>query len=141
MNLKAIFILICIITISCSEKKKIIHYRYNNVEIRRIDYTSKTKFHYVNSNQQKGTIWVEYSGINDGFSGFLKFENNGMVTLLSGDGHFQNDNKNSKFNFKRIIYSENPLMGSDGVYFIELSTKFEQEKNNRYKSKVSVKYY
>ena len=141
--MRYIFILsyLCSISIvSCGNKKNVIIYSYHDASIKRIDYNSKTKFHYFYKGKENGIIWVEYSGINDGFSGYLKFELNGTVTLLSGDGYFQSNGNATGFNYKRILSNENPVLGEEGVYQIQLSTRYEKENNQNTKSKVEVKY-
>ena len=61
----------------------------------------------MKNEKEIGKIWTKYSGINDGFRGYLKFEENGKVELLSGDGYFQTESiDTSLFNYKRI-YSDN----------------------------------
>ncbi|MCI5051038.1 MAG: hypothetical protein MRY57_01915, partial [Candidatus Pacebacteria bacterium] len=100
----------------------------------------RTTFYYDRIDNNAPKIWVEYSGINNGFSGYLKFEGNGKVSLLSGDGYFQSSNiDTSKFKYKRILAYQRPDLGED-VYFIQLATRYEQEKNLNTGTKIKVTY-
>ena len=90
--------------------------------------------------KQAGMIWVEYSGINDGFKGYLVFQNNCKVLLLSGDGYFQSiDNDTSTFEYRRIIATERPYL-AENVYLIMNSIKYEQELNDTAKTKIIATY-
>lgn len=96
-----------LLSIICSCTHEEIYYSYNGVTIKRIDTNGKSTFFYIKNEKEIGKIWAEYSGINDGFRGYLKFEENGKVELLSGDGYFQTVNIDTTiFNYKRI-YSDN----------------------------------
>ena len=48
-----------------------VYYTYNNVTIKRIDTDGKSEFFYMKNGKESGKIWAKYSGINDGFSGYL----------------------------------------------------------------------
>lgn len=125
---------------ACCNTRTKITYSYNGTVIRRVDKCGKTIFYYTKIDKGTSRIWVEYSGINDGFSGYLKFDDNGKVSILSGDGYFQSSNiDTSKFVYKRIIAHQKPNLGED-VYFIQLSTRYEQEKNRNTGTKVKVTY-
>lgn len=137
---KNLIILLSLALASCCNTRTEITYTYNDTVIKRIDKCGKTIFYYNKIDKGASRIWVEYSGINDGFSGYLKFDNNGKVSLLSGDGYFQASNiDTSKFVYKRIIAHQRPNLGED-VYFIQLSTRYEQEKNLNTGTKVKVIY-
>lgn len=109
--------------------------------IRRVDECGRSTFFYHNQGKQgQGKIFVEYSGINDGFSGYLKFEETGRVVLLSGDGHFQmQDFDTTNFIYKRIYSYSRPTL-DDAVYQIMLLTKHEIERNAKSQSTVKAKY-
>ena len=125
---------------SCCKTTMETTYSYNNTVIKRIDKNGKTIFYYNKIDNDVPKIWVEYSGINDGFSGYLKFEDNGKASLLSGDGYFQVSNiDTSKFEYKRIIAHQRPVLG-ENIYFVQLATRYEQEKNLNTGTKVKVVY-
>ena len=129
---------------SMTQKAKSINeikYSYNGVEITRFDFYGKTEFYYSeNDSLNSGFIWAEYSGINDGFKGYLKFDENGKVFLLSGDGYFQSkDIDTSKFEYKRI-YADNRLNDTSNVCEIMLSTRYEKEFNSKRKTEVEFIY-
>lgn len=139
---KVLIIILIILYSSCCNVNNEINYKYNDVVITRIDKCSETSFYYTQGEKRSaGRIWAKYSGINDGFAGYLKFDNNGKVTLLSGDGYFQTEDiDTSKFAFKSILADEVPEMGP-GVYYITLATRYEKERNNDVLSKVITEYY
>lgn len=127
---------------SCCRLNTEVYYKYNGVTIKRVDKCGETTFYYHQGNGEviPGKIWAKYSGINDGFSGYLRFSTSGKVELLSGDGYFQMaDIDSAKFSYKSIIATERPKLGK-GVYYISLSTKNEIEKNKNSDSQVKVKY-
>lgn len=141
---KSQFIVICILVFfsSCCKLNTEINYEYGDVTIKRIDKCGETFFYYIQKNGKKisGKIWVNYSGINDGFSGYLMFLANGKVELLSGDGYFKSENTDrTKFSYSQIIATERPKLGQ-GVYYISLSDKQEIEKNKESGSKVKETY-
>ena len=116
-------------------------YTYNGTEIKRIDKCGKTIFYYNNIDKDPSKIWAEYSGINDSFSGYLKFDDNGKVCLLSGNGYFRSENVDtSKFEYKRILAYQRPDIKKN-VYYIELSTRYEKEKNLNTDTEVKVRYH
>ena len=133
--------LISVIMSACCEVENVTKYIYGKVVITRIDECDRTTFYYgdeVNENLSK--IWVEYSGINDGFKGYLQFHENGEVSLLSGEGYFQVKNLDStKFNYTRIQSHQRPKIG-ENVCYLNLATKFESEDNISEKSGVRVEY-
>lgn len=115
-------------------------YSYNGVIIKRIDECGKTIFFYNNTSVDASKIIAEYSGINDGFKGYLKFEKEGKVVLLSGEGYFKTKNPDtSKFVYKRILAYERPE-NKDNVCFIQLSTRYEQEENQKNGTRVKTVY-
>ena len=124
----------------CNDTGTVITYSCNNTVIKRVDESGRTTFYYNKIDKGAPKIWVEYSGINDGFSGYLKFEGNGKVSLLSGDGYFQTSNiDTSKFTYKRILAHQRPVLG-ENVYFIQLATRYEQEKNLNTGTRIKVSY-
>lgn len=140
MNFIKIF-LIVVLASSCCETKKISKYTDGEVIITRVDRCDYTSFYYGDDiNNAKGKIWVEYSGINDGFKGYLKFHEDGKVSLLSGDGYFQSENLDSTlFKYKRIASYQRPKI-SKNVCYLNLATKFENEGNIAEGSGIRVEY-
>jgi len=64
----------------------------------------------------------------------------GKVFILSGNGYFQSENiDTSRFEFKRILAYQRPELVKK-VYYTELSTKYEKEKNLNSQTNVIVKY-
>lgn len=125
---------------SCNDTRTEITYSHENTVIKRVDERGRTTFYYDRIDYDAPKIWVEYSGINDGFTGYLKFESNGKVSLLSGDGYFQSSNiDTSKFIYKRILAHQRPDIGGK-VYFIQLATRFEKEKNLNTGTMIKVSY-
>ena len=116
-------------------------YVYDDITITRIDECGKTTFYYEKGQEKsKGKLWVTYSGINDGFSGYLKFNKNGKVLLLSGDGYFQSGGlDSSKFEYKRIAAYERPEVG-ESICAIQLSTRYEKDENDKAKSGILASY-
>ena len=114
---------------------------YHDVTITRIDECGKTAFYYSMGQETiKGKLLATYSGINDGFSGYLKFNRNGKVLLLSGDGYFQTENlDSSRFEYNRILAHEEPAIG-ESVCAIQLSTKYEKEKNHEAGTGIQIFY-
>jgi len=137
------FLLLPILIINaCCGTHNEIDYQFSDVNIKRVDVCGKSMFYYskVGEEAKEGLIWVEYSGINDGFKGYLVFEENGKVLLLSGDGYFQSkDIDTTYFEYKRISAIDRPDL-AENVYLIMLSTRYEQEFNDTTKSKVYTKY-
>jgi hypothetical protein len=112
---------------SCCGLHTEIDYQFKNVNIKRIDVCGKSMFYYnkVGDEKIEGLIWAEYSGINDGFKGYLVFKDNGKVLLLSGDGYFQSKNIDTTyFDFRRITAFDRPDM-KENVYMVMLSTRYE----------------
>ena len=138
---KYVIIMLAITLTSCCNTHKETSYNYKGTVIKRIDKCGETTFYYDGVDKDATKIWAEYSGINDGFSGYLKFEDNGKVYLLSGDGYFQSTNiDTSKFEYKRIVAHQRPKLG-ETVYYVELSTRYEKEKNANTGTEVKVRYH
>jgi hypothetical protein len=132
---KFLIVLLAVFSSCCGVHNEA-EYRYGNSVVRRVDECGKTSFFYGNNS---GKIWVEYSGINDGFSGYLKFNEDGSVILYSGDGYFQSAGLDTtKLTFKRVSYDA-PIVGGP-VCAIMLSTKHEIERNQKAKSEVKATY-
>lgn len=139
-QVKIFLLLIFQLLSSCCDKYMETTYTYKDAIIKRIDKCGRTVFYYKDINSNAGRIWAEYSGLNDGFSGYLKFEENGKVYLLSGDGYFQSWKLDTlKFEFKRLLGHQNLVLDSS-VYQIQLSTRYEKERNLNTDSKVEVIY-
>jgi len=126
---------------SCCGLNTEVDYQYSDVIINRIDVCGKTTFHYQNGNNKNiGKIWVKYSGINDGFSGYLVFKENGKVQLISGDGYFQSENIDTTlFEYKRI-YSYNRPKNGKNVCEIQLSSRYEKEANISQETDIEITY-
>jgi hypothetical protein len=140
MVIRAIVIILSVIGFTSCDSKVEIVYRYREIVINRVDKNGKTIFYYGEINKDNPRIWVEYSGINDGFSGYLKFDESGKVSILSGDGYFQSANDDTtKFLYKDILAHERPEL-AENVYFIQNATRYEQEKNKKTNTKVVVIY-
>ncbi len=138
---KYILIASSLFLISCCRLHTEVKYSYNEVTVLRIDECGKTSFYYESKkNYSAGKIWVEYNGINDGFDGYLKFENKDKVTVFAGNGTFKCSNLDTTiFQMKEFEIWESPK-NDKAVYFISLSTRYENEDNIKYKSKVKAKY-
>ena len=96
-NMKILlFIIIVMIFVSCCNTHVGVTYEYNGLVIRRVDKCGISTFYYGNISNKSPKIWVEYSGISDGFSGYLVFGEKRKVMLLSGDGYFQSANSDVK---------------------------------------------
>lgn len=134
-----VIILLVIAFASCDSRVEIV-YSYKDIVIKRVDKNGKTIFYYDEIRKDSPRIWVEYSGINDGFSGYLKFDDSGKVSILSGDGYFQTVNDDTtKFEYRRIAAYQRPEL-TENVYFVQDAIRYEQEKNNGSVTKVNVTY-
>jgi len=135
-----IIILLTLTITSCCGLHTEITYSFKDTIIMRVDECGKSIFYYNDIDNGSCRIWAEYSGINDGFSGYLKFEDNGKVLLLSGDGYFQTANiDTSKFEYRRITAAQRPTLGKS-VCYITLSNRYEKERNLDNGTEVKVKY-
>ena len=128
------------IFVSCCNTHVGVTYEYNGLVIRRVDKCGISTFYYGNISNKSPKIWVEYSGISDGFSGYLVFGEKRKVMLLSGDGYFQSANSDvKKLKYRRIAAYERPVLGK-GVYYVTLGTDAEKERNMNTESGVKVFY-
>lgn len=135
----AILFVYAISLINCNPNAEIT-YSYNDINIKRMDANGKTIFYFGEISKERPRIWVEYSGINDGFTGYLKFDESGKVILFSGDGYFQTANDNfSKFEYIRITADQRPKL-TENVCIIQDAIRYEQERNNEFKTKVKITY-
>ncbi|TRZ45528.1 hypothetical protein D3A96_05975 [Robertkochia marina] len=118
-----------------------IRYSMGDVVITRVDECDKSSFYYgEKSSNESGVIWVEYSGLNDGFKGYLKCQENGKVILFSGDGYFKTQNLDTtKLEYKYILAHERPKVGGN-VCYINAATNYEKEDNVLAGSEVKVQY-
>jgi len=134
-------IILSLFLYSCCEKNNKTIYEHSGIKITRIDKCDKTIFYYQNDkNQNAGEIWAEYSGINDGFSGYLKFYDNGKVSILSGDGYFQSKELDSAlFDYKRIYAYNRPKI-DENICEIMLATRYERELNDKNKTGIKITY-
>lgn len=128
-------------TEACCDINREIVYSFKESKIHRIDKCGITTFKYIDSSgQDYGTISVKYSGVVSGFSGYLKFEDDGKVFLLSGDGYFEsNDVDASKFEYKDIIATQRPLVGDSACWILN-AVNIEQERNERDGSGIIIQY-
>jgi hypothetical protein len=136
----AIFILFTLILFSCCGIHTEVTYSHKGTIVKRIDECGETTFYY-GAKKDLGKIWVKYSGINDGFSGYLIFGENGKVLLLSSDGNFQSQiNDTTKFEYRRIERPNQKPELNKSVYFVMLSTRYEKERNSETQSEVIAQY-
>ena len=132
--------LLLVLTLMASCTHVEIYYSYQNTIIKRVDTDGKSTFYYLKDGKENGEIWAEYSGINDGFSGYLKFTKNGKVELLSGDGYFQiKDIDTTLFDYKSILADGRPG-DEENVCKIWYPFEAEQERNRKSKTKIKMIY-
>jgi hypothetical protein len=126
---------------ACCETQNELTYSYNETNIVRLDGCGETTFTYIDKyHNTAGTISVKYSGVVSGFSGYLKFEENGKVYLLSGDGSFQSKNVDTaKFEYKRIFAYTRPNIG-DRVCCVMNATNIEQKRNSEENTGIKINY-
>ncbi len=133
--------LFLLFAISSSCTNEITYYSYRNVTIRRVDNDGKSTFYYLKNGKENEKIWAEYSGINDGFRGYLKFGENGKVELLSGDGYFQTKNLDSTLFYYKRIYSSDTNYKLANICEIWYPIETEQFRNNKAKTtKIKIIY-
>ncbi|WP_342087778.1 hypothetical protein [Dyadobacter sp. OTU695] len=134
------FITAIMLLASCCNTHVEVIYEYKGLVIKRVDECGISTFYYGDISNNSPRVWVEYSGINDGFSGYLVFGEREKVMLLSGDGYFKSANSNvRKLGYRRIAAHERPTSGK-GVYYVMLATKAERERNMNTGSEVKVFY-
>jgi len=125
--------------LSCTSNETI--YNCNGIEIKRIDTPGKSRFYYYAGDSLiTGLIYSRYSGINDGFDGYLEFRGEGKVQILVGDGYFISEDVDSTlFSYKYISTIDVPRV--DSVTCI-ISFPIEKEIRNleNKKSGVSITY-
>lgn len=140
MNMRLFLYLILLVTFSsCCDIHTEVTYEYEDVVINRVDECGISTFYYGEISNTSPRVWAKYSGINDGFSGYLAFSENQKVTILSGDGYFQSANiDTNRLEYNRISYEDIDL--GKGVYYIMLATKVEKEKNLDGGSGIKVEY-
>jgi hypothetical protein len=139
-NMKNWLVLIVLLVCSsCCDTHIEVTYEYKGTVVKRVDECGISTFYYGEISGISPKVWAKYSGINDGFAGYLVFGKAGKVTLLSGDGYFQLENNGTnKFDYKRISYEDVPP--GKGVYYIMLATNVERERNANTGSGVKVTY-
>jgi hypothetical protein len=140
MNMRFFLSLILLVIFSsCCDTHVEVTYEYEDVVIKRVDECGISTFYFGEISDSSPRVWTTYSGINDGFSGYLVFEK-GRVEILSGDGYFESSNNNEKqIDFRYIDISERPML-TKGVYYIMLATNVEKERNVNTVSGVKVDY-
>jgi len=135
-----VLVLVALFFTACKWNTSEAYYQYGGVTIKRVDRSGETSFFYLGSSPEKssGKIWARYSGINDGFSGYLRFYKSGKVDVLSSNGHFQSSMVDTnRFSFQEI---DEQIKLGDSVCVIMLSTRYEAERNKANKSKIKVLY-
>lgn len=138
---KFIIVLIFVFLSACCGKHSEIKYKYKDIIITRKDECGVTSFYYDDGEDEAyGKIWIEYSGINDGFNGYLVFHTDGRVSIFSGDGNFKSNSLDTaRLHYKRILAHERPEV-SDSVYYITLSTRYEKENNREGRTGIKARY-
>lgn len=138
---KIMIIIVVLFLYSCVDSDNEIYYTYKDTVIKRIDKAGETSFYYMDQGRDSNCrIWAKYSGINDGFAGYLEFNDSGKITLLSGNGYFQSENIDStKFIYREILAYQRPD-DLPSVYYINLSTGCEKERNAKTKTQVKAVY-
>ena len=94
----------------------------------------------MKNGKESGKIWAEYSGINDGFAGYLIFGKNGKVTLFVDEGYFENKDIDSLlFKYKRYSGEESDfnLPNTCRIYY---PIEYEKDENKNLRTKVKIKY-
>ena len=93
LKISGLLISISFILVSCCGLHTEVRYTYENITVVRIDECGKTTFYYEdNLGEKRGEIWLKYSGINDGFEGYLEFNKYQKVTLFISEGYFEKEN-------------------------------------------------
>ncbi|MEP0985613.1 hypothetical protein [Ekhidna sp.] len=123
-----IIISVCLILSSCCGTHSEITYSYSGSTIKRIDECGISNFYF--KGESEPFVYVEYSGINDGFGAYFEF-NKSTLTLLSGDGHFiVNESDTTIFNHKRIGAYQRPKVTGSVCYISYPLTKERRENSN-----------
>jgi len=136
-------ILIFILFISsCSDVNKKTLYKYHGIEILRVDQSGKTTFYYKNKDGKTidGSISIKYAGINDGFSGYLQFNDDDKVEILVGEGDFKKNGADRSLFIYRDIPLRWQLKSKKNIYEIIRSTKYEKDRNSNINTEVQVEY-
>lgn len=134
-----LFLILLLIFSSCCNTYIEVTYEYEGVVIKRVDECGVSTFYYGEISDTSPRVWATYSGINDGFSGYLVFGKD-HVMILSGDGYFESsNNKGKQINYRYIDITERPTLDK-GVYYIMLATNVEKEKNLKTASGIKTDY-
>jgi len=140
-SLIEIFILLVLTSCNYCGQHTEVDYNYADITIKRIDECGKTTFYYQYKQEKyPGKIWAEYSGINDGFSGYLIFNDNKKVTILVGDGYFQSEKIDTTIFSFDYVYAYNRPKPDNNIYEILLATRYERERNTNSNSEIKVTY-
>lgn len=140
MSRVLIQVLLVISLLSCNSVEKEITDSYKNHVVKRLDYSNRSILYYNSVGDESPRYVVEYSGLTNGFSGYLRFNENGQVELLSGDGYFKGYHiDTSKFHYKRILAHEIPEL-TQNVCVIKNATRYEKIENNKSTSNVTRSY-
>ena len=133
--------IITVLFSSCCDIPVKTTYTYNGVTITRLDKCDNTSFYYGEGKAKyKGRIWAEYSGINDGFRGYLQFQKNGKVRFLVGDGYFQSEKLDSTVFKYSYLDAYSDLKMDRNVCHVYLTTEYEKVDNYKMKTGVVIKY-
>jgi hypothetical protein len=151
VNMRILIICLVICILACTRTDRIVYYKYNNVEITRVDRGKATFFYYghiyrKNISSLKPEVIVDWSS-DDNLFGFLHFINDKNVEVLDGGGgEYRNENKNSYLNFKDIENAElNKLLKKlrnnpyENLYQISNNLELEKKRNKAFGSKVHIK--
>lgn len=138
--------------ISCSERP--IFYEYEGVTITRIDKSNGIYFFYgkcpdIKSDCRKSYIKATYRGFNSGMQGYIVFNNDKTVKVISNAAYFEQigentnlylskkkENSTESSNWIRKAYE----IGYPNVRYISDSINEEKEKNERKISDVKATY-
>jgi hypothetical protein len=112
------------------------YYSYGDRTVKRIDTPGKSEFYYPADADGKGVIWAEYSGINDGFEGYLIFQDD-KVVLVESEGYFQSKEIDSTiFMHRRFSWTEKDTANT---YRIAFPQEYEVNRNKAGYSQVTVR--
>lgn len=112
-----------------------LYYVYNTQVVKRVDTPGKSTFYYLKGDKEMTKTWAKYSGINDGFSSYLVFQQ-GRITIYNGDGYFEmSETDTTIISEKRIGGGEEPN-DSANVFRISYPYEYEPERNINSKTKV-----
>ncbi|MHA4740649.1 hypothetical protein [Dyadobacter sp. MSC1_007] len=107
-----------------------------NRTVKRVDTPGRSRFYYPADSDGKGVIWAEYSGINDGFEGYLIFQDD-KVVLVVGEGHFESKDIDSTiFMHRRSNWTEKDTANT---YRVAFPQEYEKNRNKGRYSQVKIR--